>query len=75
MAAIVRVAGGREPMRVTWRRLALPVAVVVSAGHMTKGLAKLTSWPPFLPQPSTIPRAPAPCSRSRPRPFPSPTRS
>lgn len=49
MAAIVRLAGGREPMGVIWRRLALPVAVVVSAGHMTKGLAKLASWVPFLP--------------------------
>ena len=33
-----------------WRRLALPLAVVVAAGHMSKGLAKLVSWSPFLPQ-------------------------
>jgi hypothetical protein len=50
LAAIVRVVGGRERIGLTWRRLALPVAVVVSAGHMTKGLAKFTSWVLFLPQ-------------------------
>jgi len=74
-AAVLRLSGRRASVGYTWRRVALPVAVIVAAGHMTKGLAKLTSWLPFLPQPSTIPRAPAPCSRSRPRPFPSPTRS
>jgi hypothetical protein len=34
----------------TWRRIALPLAVLVAAGHMTKGLAKFTSWVVFLPQ-------------------------
>ena len=34
----------------TWRRIALPMAIVVSAGHMAKGLAKFTSWVVFLPQ-------------------------
>ncbi len=33
----------------TWRRLALPAAVVISAGHMAKGFAKFTGWAGFLP--------------------------
>ncbi len=33
----------------SWRLLALPLAVIVSAGHMAKGLAKFTSWIGFLP--------------------------
>jgi hypothetical protein len=32
-----------------WRRLALPMAVVVAGGHMTKALAKFASWSVFLP--------------------------
>jgi len=32
-----------------WRFLALPLVVIVSAGHMAKGLAKLVSWAGFLP--------------------------
>ncbi|MHC4441359.1 MAG: 4Fe-4S binding protein [Planctomycetota bacterium] len=32
-----------------WRRLALPMAVVISAGHMAKGLAKFVSWAGYLP--------------------------
>jgi hypothetical protein len=32
-----------------WRRLALPLVVVISAGHLAKGLAKLSSWSGFLP--------------------------
>lgn len=38
-----------------WRRLALPVAVAVAAGHMTKGLAKFVSWAGFLPVAMTDP--------------------
>jgi hypothetical protein len=32
-----------------WRRLALPLAVVIAAGHMAKGLAKFVSWGGYLP--------------------------
>jgi hypothetical protein len=32
-----------------WRRLALPFLVVVSAGHMAKGLAKVATWAGFVP--------------------------
>ncbi len=32
-----------------WRRLALPLAVVIAAGHLCKGLAKVVSWAGFLP--------------------------
>lgn len=33
----------------SWRLLALPLAVIISAGHMAKGLAKFVSWVGFLP--------------------------
>lgn len=33
----------------SWRLLALPLAVIVSTGHMAKGLAKFVSWVGFLP--------------------------
>ena len=32
-----------------WRRLALPLAVLIAAGHMAKGLAKFASWVGYLP--------------------------
>ena len=32
-----------------WRSIALPVAIIISAGHMSKGLAKFVSWVGFLP--------------------------
>jgi NAD-dependent dihydropyrimidine dehydrogenase PreA subunit len=32
-----------------WRRLALPLAVIVAAGQMAKALSKFTSWVGFLP--------------------------
>jgi len=33
----------------TWKRLALPMAVIISVGHMSKALAKFTSWVSYLP--------------------------
>ena len=47
--AISCLAGHTSTVAQQWRRAALPVAVVVSAGHMTKGLAKFVSWAGFLP--------------------------
>jgi len=32
-----------------WKQLALPVAVVVAAGHMAKGVVKFASWGGFVP--------------------------
>lgn len=50
LAGADRLLGGREGrIADLWRRMALPMAVVVSAGHLSKGLAKLVSWAPFLP--------------------------
>lgn len=43
------ILGAREGFGVTWRRLALPMAVVIASGHMAKGLAKFASWAGFLP--------------------------
>jgi hypothetical protein len=49
-AGALRVTGRHASIGSTWRRIALPVAVVVAAGHRAKGLAKSTSWAVFLPQ-------------------------
>ncbi len=46
---VVRASGARASVADVWRRLALPAAIVVSAGHMAKALAKFVSWAPFLP--------------------------
>lgn len=46
---IVRVGKGAASAADAWRRLALPLAVVISAGHMSKGLAKVVSWLGFMP--------------------------
>lgn len=49
LAGAVRLLGDKERVFVIWRCLALPMAVVISVGHMSKGLAKSVSWLPFLP--------------------------
>ena len=49
LGAVVRLAGGAATLGQAWRRLALPAVVVVAAGHMAKGVAKLSSWGGFLP--------------------------
>jgi len=49
LAALMRWAGARRTLGEIWRGLALPVAVIVSMGHMGKALAKFVSWLPFLP--------------------------
>jgi polyferredoxin len=49
LGALLRVAGEKASLPELWRRLALPVALVVAAGHLSKGFAKLVSWVQFLP--------------------------
>lgn len=49
LAAALRISGERAALPRLWQQLALPVAVLVAAGHMSKGLAKFVSWIPFLP--------------------------
>jgi hypothetical protein len=44
-----RLGGNRATPGTVWRQLALPLAVIVAAGHMSKGLAKFVSWGPYLP--------------------------
>jgi polyferredoxin len=46
---VTKLLGGARSLGEAWRRLALPLAVVISAGHMAKGLAKVVSWGGFLP--------------------------
>ncbi len=40
---------GAPNLTAAWRLLTLPMAVVVSTGHMARGIAKFTSWAAFLP--------------------------
>jgi polyferredoxin len=49
LAGVMRLFGEKERLTDLWRRLALPMAVVISVGHMSKGLPKFVSWLPFLP--------------------------
>lgn len=49
LAGLVRLLGERAAVALILRRLALPMAVVIAAGHMSKGVAKFVSWAPFLP--------------------------
>jgi len=49
MWLIIRLSGESSALALTWQRMALPIAVVISAGHMAKGLAKFVSWAGFLP--------------------------
>lgn len=50
LAGLARAVGTKESIGHLWRHLALPIAVVVAVGHMSKGLAKFVSWSPFLPE-------------------------
>jgi hypothetical protein len=49
LGSLVLAARGAASMWEAWRRLALPLAVVIAAGHMAKGLAKVSSWGGYLP--------------------------
>jgi hypothetical protein len=49
LGGMLRAAGASGTFREAWQRLALPLVVVVAAGHMAKGLAKIASWGGFLP--------------------------
>ena len=50
LAGVVRLLEAKETLGDLWRRMALPIAVVIAAGHMSKGLAKFVSWAPFVPR-------------------------
>ncbi len=49
LGGMVLLARGATSMGEAWRRLAMPLAVIISAGHMAKGLAKFSSWGGYLP--------------------------
>jgi hypothetical protein len=49
LAAIVKLLGERRTLGEIFRMMALPMAVLISIGHMSKGLAKFVTWAPFLP--------------------------
>lgn len=48
LSGAVRLFGEKERIFAIRRRMALPMAVVISVGHMSKGLAKFVSWSPFV---------------------------
>lgn len=41
--------GGAKNLGEAWRRLALPMMVILAAGHMAKGLAKSAQWAGYFP--------------------------
>lgn len=49
LGALALALGAGRTLGDAWRRLALPMAVVIAAGHMAKGLEKFTSWAGYLP--------------------------
>ncbi len=49
LGTMVLVSGAAKTLSEAWRRLALPLVVVIAAGHMAKGVAKFTSWGGYLP--------------------------
>ncbi len=49
LGGFVVVLRGAQNLGEAWRRLAFPLVVVIAAGHMAKGLAKLASWGGYLP--------------------------
>lgn len=49
LGGLCRLLGETDSLGRIWRRIALPMALVVAAGHMSKGLAKFVSWSPYLP--------------------------
>ena len=49
LGGVTMATGTAKSLGEAWQRLALPVVVVVAAGHMAKGLAKVASWGGYLP--------------------------
>ena len=49
LGGLVLLLRGANTLGEALRRLALPLAVIISAGHMAKGLAKVASWGGYLP--------------------------
>jgi hypothetical protein len=56
LGGLVVLLRGAPNLGVAWRRLALPLVVVIAAGHMAKGLAKIASWGGYLPMAIKEPR-------------------
>ena len=56
LGGLVVLLRGARSIGEAWRRLALPLVVVIAAGHMAKGLAKISSWGGYLPMAIREPR-------------------
>lgn len=46
---VTMLTNGANSITDAWRRLALPLVIIISAGHLTKAVAKLNTWIGFLP--------------------------
>lgn len=55
LGSMVLAAKGARSLGEALRRLALPLAPLIAAGHMSKGLAKISSWGGYLPLALTEP--------------------
>jgi len=49
LGMVMRLSGRNSSIGLIWRRMALPIAVVIAAGHMVKALAKVNSWAGYFP--------------------------
>lgn len=49
LGLITKSTKGANRITDAWRRLALPLVIIISAGHLTKAVAKLNTWISFLP--------------------------
>ena len=49
LGTLLRLLDGSRSVPQAWRRLALPLVVVIAAGHLAKGVAKVASWGGYLP--------------------------
>jgi hypothetical protein len=49
LGGLVLLFRGAGSIGEAWRRLAIPLVVIIAAGHMAKGLAKIVSWGGFMP--------------------------
>lgn len=72
LGGLVVLLRGANGLTEAWRRMALPMAIVLAAGHMAKGLAKFVSWATFLPgalrDPDGVATAVAMASKAIPQP-------
>jgi hypothetical protein len=72
LGSLIVLLRGASGLTEAWRRMALPMGIVIAAGHMSKALAKFTSWVGFLPgalrDPNGVTTATAMAAKAIPQP-------